>query len=65
MIDHGTGWFSAYAHLSQFYVGRLDVVTQGQVIGASGSTGNSTGPHLHFESFQTGVGQINPWTVLP
>lgn len=65
VIDHGTGWFSAYAHLSQFYVSCLDVVTQGQVIGASGSTGNSTGPHLHFELFQTGVGQINPWTVLP
>jgi hypothetical protein len=65
VLDHGNGWFSAYAHLSQFYVKCLDSVAQGQVIGASGTTGNSTGPHLHFELFQTGVGQINPWTVLP
>lgn len=65
VLDHGNGWFSAYAHLSQFYVGCQDLVTQGQIVGASGSTGNSTGPHLHFELFQTGVGQINPWTVLP
>lgn len=65
VLDHGDGWFTAYAHLSQFYVSCLDSVTQGQVIGAVGSTGNSTGPHLHFEMFQTGAGQINPWTVLP
>lgn len=65
VLDHGNGWFSAYAHLSQFFVSCRQSVTQGQVIGAAGSTGNSTGPHLHFELFQTGVGQINPWTVLP
>ncbi len=65
VLDHGDGWFTAYAHLSQFYVKCLDSVSQGQIIGAAGSTGNSTGPHLHFEVFQTGVGQINPWTILP
>ena len=65
VLDHGNGWFSAYAHLSQFYVTCNEGVSQGQVVAASGTTGNSTGPHLHFELFQTGVGQINPWDVLP
>ncbi len=65
VLDHGNGWFSAYAHLSQAFVACQSIVREGQIIGASGSTGNSTGPHLHFELFQTGVGQVNPWGVLP
>ena len=64
MIDHGNGWQSLYAHLSQWNVSCGQSVTQGQVVGLAGSTGNSSGPHLHFETAFNGV-RINPWTVLP
>ncbi|MBQ3151806.1 MAG: peptidoglycan DD-metalloendopeptidase family protein [Clostridia bacterium] len=49
IIDHGYGLFTAYYHLQTLYVAGGDSVEQGQVIGLAGSTGNSTGPHLHFE----------------
>ncbi len=49
IIDHGYGLFTAYYHLKTLYVGGGDTVEQGQVIGLAGNTGNSTGPHLHFE----------------
>jgi murein DD-endopeptidase MepM/ murein hydrolase activator NlpD len=65
VLDHGNGWFSAYAHLSQAFVACQSIVREGQIIGASGSTGNSTGPHLHFELFRSGEGQVSPWGVLP
>jgi len=48
VIDHGTGVFSIYAHLSKFHVKEGDFVRKGQIIGRVGSTGRSTGPHLHF-----------------
>jgi hypothetical protein len=63
MIDHGTGYATLYAHLSAVNVACAVGVAQGQVIGYGGSTGNSTGPHLHFELRYNG-GTINPWTLL-
>ncbi len=62
-IDHGNGYATVYAHLSQFNVTRCEPVMQGQVIALSGSTGNSTGPHLHFEVRLNGV-NLNPWFIV-
>jgi LysM repeat protein len=64
MIDHGNGWQSLYAHLDYVGVKCGQSVSQGQGIGTAGSTGNSTGPHLHFEIRSNG-GFVNPWFVLP
>jgi murein DD-endopeptidase MepM/ murein hydrolase activator NlpD len=49
VLDHGGGYASLYAHQSSFAVSEGEVVSGGQVIGYVGSTGASTGPHLHFE----------------
>lgn len=58
-IDHGDGWQSMYAHMSRIDVKVGDYVTQATVIGAVGSTGNSTGPHVHFEVHKNGS-PVNP-----
>ncbi len=49
IITHGNGYSSLYAHMDHYVVRKDQVVARGQVIGAEGSTGYSTGPHLHFE----------------
>ena len=59
LIDHGQGVFSSYSHLSEINVNENQVVKQGDVIGAVGMTGRSTGPHLHFAVTWFGV-RVNP-----
>ncbi len=63
IIDHGNGWQTVYAHLSERYVECGAYVYQGDTIAAMGSTGNSTGPHLHFE-LRNSSGPVNPWDFL-
>ncbi|WP_254940231.1 M23 family metallopeptidase [Cyanobium sp. Morenito 9A2] len=64
-IVHDDGSLSRYAHNSRLLVSVGDVVPQGAVISLMGSTGNSTGPHLHFEIHPPGQGAINPLQFLP
>jgi len=64
VIDHGNGFQTAYAHLSAVAVGCGQSVFQGGYIGAMGSTGNSTGPHLHYEISYNGA-KPNPLEFLP
>ena len=59
MISHGDGRYTLYAHMSQLIAAEGDYVTQGEVIGLVGSTGWSTGPHVHFEIYEDGV-RIDP-----
>lgn len=62
-LKHADGYVSLYAHLSEISVREGQTVAKGQVIGKSGSSGNSTGPHLHFEVRKNNV-VIDPKTVL-
>jgi murein DD-endopeptidase MepM/ murein hydrolase activator NlpD len=64
IIVHGNGWVSIYGHLASFAVGNGQAVGRGQTIGYEGSTGNSTGPHLHFEIRLNDTPQ-NPLQYLP
>ena len=59
VINHGDGYSTLYAHQDYYIVSEGDTVTQGQVIGYVGSTGNSTGPHLHFTIYYNGS-TVNP-----
>ncbi len=64
MIDHGNGYQTLYAHMSSVTAVCGQSISAGRTIGYSGSTGHSTGPHLHFEVRYQG-GFVNPWYVLP
>jgi murein DD-endopeptidase MepM/ murein hydrolase activator NlpD len=64
LIDHGRGLTSRYAHLSKIEVKVGDQVTTNTEIGEVGTTGQTTGPHLHLEIHQNGI-PLNPLSVLP
>ena len=64
VIDHGYGWQTLYAHLSVINVGCGQEVYRGDTIGQMGSTGLSSGPHLHFEMRNDEYGRVNPWDFL-
>lgn len=63
IIDHGNGYQTLYAHMSRITAQAGETVTQGQQIGTMGSTGRSTGTHLHFE-IRSGGTLLNPWNFL-
>jgi murein DD-endopeptidase MepM/ murein hydrolase activator NlpD len=63
MIDHGNGFATLYGHMTEIYVSQGQHVSRGQVIGKMGSTGRSTGTHLHFEIRRNGATQ-NPMSYL-
>lgn len=64
LVDHGGDTVTAYAHLSQVIAGVGQNVSQGQLVGLEGTTGHSTGPHLHFE-VRIGGKATNPRACLP
>ena len=57
VVNHGAGWTSLYAHLRGYAVSQNQAVTRGDIVGFVGSTGNSTGNHLHFEQRRNGSPQ--------
>ena len=62
-ISHDYGYATAYGHLSSIEISAGDYVSKGQIIGYVGSTGYSTGPHLHFEVLLYGE-QVNPRRLI-
>lgn len=64
VVDHGNGYQTLYAHMSRVSARCGQSVSQGGAVGVAGTTGNSTGTHLHFEVRYLG-GFISPWFVLP
>lgn len=63
LMEHSDGLHTYYCHLSEIYVNEGAIIRQGETVGLVGSTGWSTGPHLHFEVRINGV-RVNPETVL-
>jgi len=63
MVDHGNGYLTLYAHMSKISVKVGQSVKRGDVLGSMGSTGRSTGVHLHFE-IRTSGGNVNPFDYL-
>jgi len=61
-LDHGGGWGTGYSHMSRIAVAPGSRVRAGQIIGYVGSTGLSTGPHLHYELYRGGA-KVNPLSV--
>ena len=64
IIEHDSHWTSLYSHLSQIKVKLGQKIKQGQIIGAVGSTGRSSGPHLHFEIMYK-KRNVNPLNYMP
>ena len=64
VIDHGRGYTTVYGHMSRIYVQAGQAIDKGQVVGLVGSTGFSTGPHLHFEVRVNGH-PVDPQSYLP
>jgi murein DD-endopeptidase MepM/ murein hydrolase activator NlpD len=62
-VNHGNGYATRYAHNEQVLVKLGDTVTRGQPVALMGSTGRSTGPHVHFEVLRNGQ-QIDPLTFI-
>jgi len=62
-LSHGFGYRTRYGHLSEVLVKPGQKVRRGDAIGRVGSTGRSTGPHLHYEVYREGA-RVNPWTYL-
>lgn len=62
LVQHDNGYVTRYAHLSKIYVSEGETVSKSELIGRVGSSGNSTGPHLHFEVIHNGVAE-NPYYV--
>lgn len=64
LVDHGNGYTSLYGHLQKATVKQGETVSAGQQVGVIGSTGNSSGPHLHLRVRKNGQ-SIDPRTVIP
>jgi murein DD-endopeptidase MepM/ murein hydrolase activator NlpD len=62
-IDHGNGYVTRYAHNKTIKVELGELITKGQVIALMGSTGRSTGPHVHFEVLHDGK-NVNPYNFI-